>query len=81
MHFTYVILNKNIRKWINENVDSAEKYCPLNLETLKEILQSSKSLMSIQTLGLSWLTLDSIIQNIHMEVCTHKRQGKIYAKI
>ena len=60
MHFTYVILNKKIRKWINENVDSAEKYCTLNLEILREA-KSSKSLMSIQTLGLSWLTLDSII--------------------
>ena len=71
---------QNIRKWKNETVDSAKKYCILNLEILGEA-QGSKYLMSVQSLGLSWLTLDSTTQKIHMQGHTPKRQRKIYAKI
>lgn len=57
-------------------MDSAKKYCTLKLEILGEA-QSSKHLMSIQSLGLSWLTLDSTTQKLHTQGHTHKRRENI----
>lgn len=61
-------------------MDSAKQYCTLNLEILGEA-QSSEHWMSIQSLGLSWLTLDSTTQKLHTQGHTHtKDRGKYMQK-
>ena len=76
------IVNKILENGKNETVGSVKKvlFSKFNMSKREiEIFRkakSSKSLMSTQTLGLSWLTLDAIIQNIPMQVQTQKRTRK-----
>lgn len=77
--FCLCYFKQNIRKWKNETVDSAKKYCTINLEILGKA-QSSKHLMSIQSLGLSWLTLDSTTQKYTCRDTHAKDRGKYMQK-
>lgn len=47
LHFAYVILNKNVKKWKVESVDHADKYWSLNLIQLEKNQKSSGKPKSI----------------------------------